>query len=527
MLCGILFGILIPGGGASVAEACTAPVLQGFEAKAQSLAPDAEAAGLRLLSCPESERYEAYQWLAFLHAMTKPTQAFAAKLEGARPATKAKERQKPGHRNSNNINGPQAANDDALTGQIDAAYHGDYKAVKTRIDEGDPVATGEPAASLAVARALIRERRFGEGREYYEQLLRLRPDLSNAEVEYLYTFLWEGNYSVASRRFAAVVESSLPPAAAQAVQRGKALIDKQTSGQTPGAVKPLTLPPPVFGASAEAFGIKDQMLRGTSRIGYHGLFDLDWHHHLVRVSLFDHPTLNTDLLQVGKSYEKPEKFKANAHLGFLTSNRSHLIGNADMTVMLPAHLWLTAGANRQPLFEDLPLAKDSLSLLRDSGHGGLGLDQWGHLQASLRRDLNGPYYEHHELRIDRVVRRIEQSAQTLRLLAGAAYEFRTRPSADYAAYHKRFDWSAGVASSNQIGAAWLAGGRVEYTLSQLQPFGTTTVTNASGIEVRASLDTMLGDEWRFGGQIVYQGRESDQPGIPFEHRMAMLLGVGL
>ena len=493
--------LLLP---ATRAQACGPNELTAAIAAAQELNKIAEPALGRLLSCP-NERQAALQWLSFFRTMTGGPRITALPRTTGRVAAPGK------------------------TAAIQAAYEGQLLKLKNHLDSGDPDVAQEPLAYLAVGRGLFRDGNFAEGRTYFENLLRLAPDQPAYEVEYLFSFIWAGDYPNAERRFRFVRTEGTAPEFNAAIARGRELLKAKgySEGSRANAALEAKAPEPAYRGALEGMTIKDQLLRQTARVKYHGIIDVGLDHHVLREQVYDESSISSDIAYVGASLPLGRYVDTSLNVGYLTTGALHAVGRASMRVKGPRHLFVGLGGQRRPLYEDRPLPDLAIALLEDSAYFEAGVFDWGQLTTRLVRDVGNVAYERHEAALDRSLRRFDQGAGALRLLAGASYEARPRPSDAYDTDRRRLGATLGILAQHETPGVWSASARMAYDLTQAQPFGDSSWSAFSGISSQVNLEAWLNDAWRLGGAFGYGGRETGHPHRTFENRFLAMIYLSL
>lgn len=491
----ILFVLLLK---PDAALACGRAELRRFIEGAQQLNERTEQLGARLLSCP-GETAEAAHWIAFYRAVKMPAPPPAAPV---RPAA------------------AQANIQGEVGRAITAAYGGSYSALRAKLDAGEPLYRDVPEAALAVGRMLVRERRFAEGRRYYEDFLRIR-DSAAEEAEYIFTFIWEGDLERAQRELNSARGDAYLMAS---VARGQTLV-AELKGKKPAAPKGGGQPPARrearLAAGAETFVIKDQLRRYSSLVRYRGIVDASWQHHLLLTQVYDAPTLNTDQLRLGREQPLGDYFTVAAHAAYVVHASKHWGGEASARFRIPSSVMAAVGVERRHLYPSLPLPKTSLGLTQDTQWAELGWDERIVVKTARRTDAQGSPFEEHELNVRQPV-----SAETA-VLAMAGYGARAVPSPHYETFRKSQRLGIGGLLRRDLDERWGSELEAMYVLRVRQPYGDAKYLRHSGLELKAGFGSPVGESLRFAGQVTYAAEETERPSGKVEHRLGVVAALEL
>ena len=474
------------------AMACGRIELRVFIEAAQQLSERTEQLGQRLLTCP-GESIEASQWLSFYRTL---------QVQPGRPTTFpiAPRIQVPGE----------------VGKAIAKAYNGSYTELQTKLDAGDPIYRETPEAPLAVARMLIREQRFREGRAYYEDSLRIR-DNSIEAVEYLYTYIWEGDLERADEELSSARGDSYLTAA---VERGRRLVQALRGRQatTRQASRSMNDKPLLTGA-VESFVIKDQLRRYGSLLHYQGIVDASWYHDVIAAQVYDEPSLNTDELRLGHELKFGERVTLAGHASYVVHAKRHWAGAASVRFFAPAGMHLTMGGERRFLYRNTPLPKDSLGLTQDEQWLGIGWRTRIDLRIATLKDSDSPRFERYELHLHHPLSR------KISALARLGYETRIVASPNYETYRKTQLFALGANFKHSWDSDWELQAEAVYSLRVRQSFGDERFWRHSGIDLRTEASTRLVDHLRAAGQLFYSGLETSRPTGNFEQRLTLLAAL--
>lgn len=476
------------------ALACGKTELRVLIEAAQALSERTEQLGTSLLVCP-GETVEAAQWLAFYRSLQ------------ARPAP-ATER----------TIAPQLSARGSVGNDIAAAYRGRYAPLRAKLDAGDPLYRETPEASLAVARMLVRERRFSEGRHYYEDFLRLRDSAPEA-VEYLYTFIWEGDLERADQELNSARGDAYLTAAAQ---RGRRLV-QQLRSRRPSASPQTrrTDGKPLITAGADSFFIKDQLRRHGSLVHYQDIVDASWRHYILAEQVYDEPTLNTDELRLGREHTFGERVTLAAQALYVVHAKRHWGGSASARFLAPGAIHLALGVERRFLYRDTPMPKAALGLTQDEQWLAVGWDERITLKSAVLQDRDAQPFERHSLNL----RQPLGSGITARGLLD--YENRTVPSPNYETFRKTQRLGVGAIFQRPLDSRWSVKAEALYSLHVRQAFGDERYLRHSGVDLHAELTSHLFDQLRALGQITYSALETSRPSGNVEQRLALLAALQL
>lgn len=504
------------------ARACGDAELQAFIASAQALAADAAAKGERLLPCPQ-ERDEAVQWLAFARSLANDAAGAArAELSPVRPA-------------------PRTDRDKVLA----KAKTGDYGELLQKVDAREPNYATAADAQVTLARALARRRNFERGRTAYVDALRVNPSDARAEAEYLYTYIWEGRYTEADEKLAAVRGGDVPAYLRDAVQRGRALAqrlmpkDAPRAGAAPRASLPIQL-------AARGLGDTDAVIAGTPGVGlyasrhelrnlyertsatavYEGAVTARLAAHDMRTKTLGADAARATELRVGASRALSETFGVRGEAGYFSPGSTNVFGHAHIVAGPPSVFEVYAGAARAPLALDLPLTLDDLGLMRDALQ--LGGRYKRYVEAALEVLKEGKYspYERHRI-LGRIPLAGDQgSDEHLDLRIPFTLERHPRPSPHYNADPRTVTAGAGAEYGATLGGGWLVALAADYTLSFTQMRDPATSTRRAGafaVDARAAASISDQTLVSLSGTYYRAANESDLSSV--DRLNALTLGV--
>jgi hypothetical protein len=104
---------------------------------------------------------------------------------------------------------------------LGAASQGSYQLLEAKVSEGAPGFAGDAESHLILARALIKDHRYADGRANYDRYLALKPDDTDVRIEAAYSYLWEDQWRKADSSLALISTLPLTPAQKAAVARGR------------------------------------------------------------------------------------------------------------------------------------------------------------------------------------------------------------------------------------------------------------------------------------------------------------------
>jgi hypothetical protein len=171
--------------------------MDALRASAQSLNPNTEKLGVKLLDC-EKYRNEAQMWLSFYY------RARGDYAKGAELDLKTEKK--------NNL----SERDQIFA----AATEGQYEPLLEKVNSGEESYAQDAESLLILSRSLVRRGENSEGRKYYTVYLKFKPDDVEVEIESAYTFIWEGKCALGKSAFSAL----------QLKKTSKALQEKVTQG---------------------------------------------------------------------------------------------------------------------------------------------------------------------------------------------------------------------------------------------------------------------------------------------------------
>jgi len=484
----------------SAALACGKVELQALIEAAQTLSAQTEAKASKLLTCP-AEVPEAIQWLAFYRSVSNTEKKPAQAIRAVAPKSKA------------------AA---AVNADISQAYLGSYTNLQAKFESADPAYRDEPLVSLALARALIRQHEFSEGRSYYAGYLRMVRGAYAEEIENIYSFIWEGRLDQAQHELANVDFAETPPEYARSITNAKELVQRlRLAGTNAGTGSP-AMTEVRFALDLEGFTVKDEVQRISTGLRYHGPVDAAWRHHLIKVLTYDKATIGTDEFRIGAAHTLSGRVMVGAHIGYLTNSNQHYLGDALLRFRIKNQLWIGGGADREAMLTSTPLTTTSLGLLRDRVYLEAGWPGLLMARSSYLRDHQLAAFERHEINLHQDLVTTNAGADVFGVSALANYEARPQPSPDYDSYHTSIKLGVGAFAEHKLGLDWAAGTEVLYLLTQVQPFGTNTTERLSGGELKAHLSERIGDGWVIAAKLSYSVQETARPAQIIEQRLAVL-----
>jgi hypothetical protein len=366
----LLVGILgSSSAGRAAPDACAESVFNKFVAGAQSLNKAELADGRSLIHCPQWQD-QAVQWQAFLIALTGDV-ASSHQIDGS---------------------GVMSPGQDRLLMRAKAGY---FRELRQKIDDQDSRYATSPDAQLILARVLTRKGQFARGREAYELYMRLRPDDDAAAIEYLYSWIWQGDLATASAQFTAGAHWSANPGFVAAHGRGQALIAKLGGAEHNEARKSAELAAEqgVLQTDVSVARIADVYLRRTASINYTGRFDLRLAVHDVEdMALTNTAAMGSEVV-IGSHYFHGSGFKMFGHAGYFTLGDDHVFG--DGTIELPIGLGITldAGGYRMPMALLVPLTPEIIGLMRDGIFLGAHFGRYVSLRAELQKEPDSTPHE--------------------------------------------------------------------------------------------------------------------------------------
>lgn len=450
-----------------VGLACGPAELAAFIDQAMSLDPQALPLGANLQKCPD-ERDAAQQWQAFVLQMTKGRQS-------ATPAQRA----------------TSLPNSSARERQLQWARAGNPIPLLAQFEHETPGYQSDKEATLVLARSLVRSGDFARGRNFYQAFKRLAPRNEEAEIEYLYTFIWEQRYLEAAARFTSAARSQSSAKILNAVARGQDLI-KRLGNRVPVPSATSVRSPPHPPSRVEATGTAPQeltrrnsadgndtltnsrqgpeqteprslkvfaetstlakaFLKRTAGAEYSGLFEAAVAvHNLQDKALSDEDwTLTEGALGLRqRPFWEGEKAKLqmSGHIGFATLGETRLLGDLtlDLTSKLfpatellgappvPKRLAPWSGSlrlTREPVAKFIPLTQDVHGLMRDRAVIGVSYGAW--LQGALSSTREGSYAPWIYYRVLGQLLVVTDDAHTLSLRLPVTLEERQRPNPNY------------------------------------------------------------------------------------------------
>lgn len=490
--------------------ACGDAELQQLLSSAQTLAADTNARGERLLACA-GVRDEAVQWLAFFRAVTGDA-AGSLKADAAplrRPTPSERER------------------------VLGRAKNGDFGELLRRIDERAPNYATASDAQLTLARALVRRRDFERGRSAYLDYLRLNPADARAEAEYLFAFIWEGRYSEASDKLAAVRGEGVTAYLRAAAERGRALVtrlapqaNESTALSSTRAALPLLL-------SARGLGDTDAVIAGTPGLGfylsehelrnvyrrasatavYEGLVTGRIAAHDLHTKSPDTAAARASEVRLGGARQFAETFGVRAQAGYFSQGSSHLFGQVHIVSGPPKLFEVYAGATRMPLALELPLAPDDMGMMRDALQLGGRFRRFAEASFEVRKE--GRYAPHERHRLLGRLPLLGDAAkgdEHLDLRGSLGLERHPRPSPLYNSDLRTITTGAGVEYGSTFASGWSLALAADYILSSItahDPTGSTRRAGALAADARAAANLTEGLLLTLSGTVYQADSEAD------------------
>lgn len=362
--------------------ACTQKELDELRVEAQTLEDKAGQLGERLVQCP-AIRDAAVQWFAFFQFMTKGTEVMQKVAKTAAAPTA-----RTGPKNLQNI--------------IIKAKQDDYQELLQKVDESGLGFVDSPEAQLALARALLRDLQFERGRKAYLAYLRSVDEDLAVESEYLYTYIWEGNYPIAEMELRQAARSMPPEPLRGTTQRGIQLAKELQRHDSPTAEKVTqkggtTFVSGKFTPEYSLFDMKNKYRRHTVSLAYTGPVSVMMAHHRIKTSVLDKKGSNATGIMVGKRWKLAKDTFLKAHAGYFSPGDDHYIGDATLLWGITDGWQLSGGYYRAPLALDYPLAIDNMDLMRDAYWIAVRWGTWLEMRSELRRETGYATHEYHRI----------------------------------------------------------------------------------------------------------------------------------
>lgn len=476
------------------ALACSSNELRTLIVAAQTLDSKTEKLAANLVDCPRQTAV-ATQWLSFYRSKTQVN---------AKPV----------------ISKISAKNDfpEPIGSAISRAYGGSYKSLKLKIDNNDIVYKEEPETSLAVGRMLARYGSFSDARTYYEEFLRSRFS-SDVLVEYLYTFIWEGDFDRAEIEFRSQDDDK---ELAQAIQRGKILIEKlREKSPNKSSVHSNTSDTENtwLTTGLSGYAIKNQFRRYGNFIEYAGILNLSWHHHVIHSQIYDQATLNSDELTISKKLNLTENIQIDTAAHYVVHAKNHWGGYGKIQWKSRKGTGIGLGIQRHHLYADIPLAEHDLGLTRQSGWielswtDNLIIKSMNHLE-----NIDDRYTNHSVTLRQQIKKRIDVFTQ-------ASVESRATPSAHYPSYRQTQALSFGSSITRVIDSSWQSKLEGIYTLNVRQAFGDTHFLRHSGASFNGEINTLVEQFLRLRLKLFYGAEETDRPTDKVEQKIGGLVAL--
>jgi hypothetical protein len=497
------------------AFACGLTELMAFEEKAQSLNSEASQAGLKLLDCP-SERREAFQWLHFVNSFQQNMEPIkwptAASKLGSQ-SSKIPEKNQP---------------DLVLTQEIDAAYAGDTKLIRARLDGGDPLLSSNPEVILAVARALVRKGQFSESRQFYRSVQRLGVTESRIDLELLYTYIWERNFAAAERELNRVGLERGSRQFSDGVKRARTLIG-ELKGKLPVSEERSSLNPErkvIFALDAGSYVISQELRRYTGNIRFSGFLDADFSHHIVMPMVYEEKTFQRDVLWIGKENWTKGRFSSGGQIGFRSKvGKDRFLFRGSVGYRITENVHTQLEVNRRNLFEFVPLPSRAIDSVQDTAQLSFGFSPYFKARSGVARDSGGEAFSKYGVEMHPQLDFLPKSAGAVTGICRIDYEARPQPSPDYETYRQGVRLEVGAGLERRLVGDWDVAGNLRYLNLQRQGYGQTGWVQNSGaggtLEARQQID----DYWRIAARISYNGEETLRPTQPFQNRLDLQIGA--
>ncbi len=468
--------------------ACTVDELNRFVAAAQTLAKAAVTDGDRLIHCPLLKD-RVVQWQAFLLAGTGQ-KAASLRLDDPAPGKLL------------------GMSRDAVLAR---ARSGNFRDLRTRIDDQEPGFATAPDAQLVLARVLTRKGNFAAGREAFLAYLRLKPDDDDVEAEYLYSFIWEGNYTEAESRFAAIARYPMQPALAQAVGRGKTLIAQHPA--PPGSTqRQARTAAGTYHAALGAFHISHLYQRRTAEASYQNLLDLRLAAHTIDVDSIDRfKTQSTEVVAGGRG-TVGGSLLLKGHAGYYSAGSDHYFGDAGVGLAILPDLVVETGAYRQPLTLLMPLVEAEQDLMRDAIYYGARYGRYVELHLEIQKEKDFASHENHTL-IGRVpVHQGDGGNNEVWLRLPLSLEVFPRPSPNYDAPSRTMSLGLGGEVQRDFASRWKVAFQLDYNLAFVTARAAGTATKRAGyVAAELSAAVPLDESWKLTAEGRYfKADEQDQ-----------------
>ena len=455
----------------AAAADCSQLAFKSYLASAQTLQKSATVNGSMLLGCPQWQD-QALQWQAFLLAMTGEVQA-SQQLDSGRST---------------------GAQRDLILARAKA---GNYRELLIKIDDQDPRYALNSNAQLILARVLTRKGQFARGREAYQVYLRLRPDDDAATAEYLYSWIWQGDFTAAAAHFASASRWRNQSEFADQISRGQDLINKlKIETQAPSVVglnSSSNLS--VFQTNFNIARIDDVYFRRSVNVSYSGRFDLNLAAHDLHDTALSAANENGNEIATGFTYARPTGFRLATHLGYFTLGESHYFGDASLAVPVGLGIILRGGGYRTPLALQLPLTPDALGLMRDGIFLGMKFRKYAELHLELRKEEDYAPHEWDSLLLQYPF--VDNLSDSVTFRLPIQYYNQPQPNAEYDTYEITSLIGLGVGWQRIFKNGWKLNFLADYSLAFNTPRIGGAEPDQTGIfiangELRVPLNDLLG-----------------------------------
>ena len=424
---------------ANRATACGQGELDRLVASAQTLSADVDARGQALIGCA-AERDEAVQWLA-LAWWVRGDNARAIAIDHAIDAAR-----------------PSVGGGGERERVIALAKTGAEGTLERKIDAREPGYAVNGAAQLALARAAARHGRFDRSRSAYLDYLRIVPNDSRAEAEYMFTFVADARFDDAEAQFSSARRARDPDLAA-AGERGLALTARLRAERhlpSTNSPSPTSEPfPPGADLERRTLGLTFEAHRNgvdyqrQSAIGAyrsdHQLLSVRAAVHDIDATALGRVKTRASEVDVGTRLRPMAEGTLEGRVGYYSGGSGEAtgavvlaVGNDAATAQRPfAHV----SGSRVPLAPFLPLAQEDQGLTRDALGFGFGYRRIASFDFSVAKEPGGSPFEHHRVLLRATI--VGSGPENrLELRIPIEYERHPRPSPNYIA--DPLDASAGV-----------------------------------------------------------------------------------
>jgi hypothetical protein len=397
---------------------------------------------------------------------------------------------------------------------IARARAGDFRDLLKHIDDQEPGYTTTADAQLALARVLTRKGSFTRGRDAYVSYRRLMPDDDDGELEYLYSFIWEGRLAEAEGQLAGASRWTERPEFTQALQRAKALVARLRANGSGGGGAGAggtadALVPGIFRAGYGQYTTTQTYRRRTAEVGYLGRFDVRLAGHAIDNLALNAPSTRSSELWGGGGLAFAGIWHASAHGGFFSTGSDHWFGDLSGGATLANGLGADVGGYRTPLALIMPLTPDVGALMRDAAFTTLKWKQYVEVHGELQQELDEAAHEHHTA-LGRVpLKRVEVPGDDLYLRIPLSYEVNPRPSPNYDSDPKVIQAGAGVEMARPFANRWSLDLVADYDMAFITDRDNTEHTRHDGI-IAVSADIMVPIDESFKVELTGRYYRADE-----------------